>query len=167
MGIDRWIGRWPTINVMKKFLLLFILPMFSNCMAQKNQVAHVNVDSLITAIDRDHSLKNLAIDILGMTTEGSVFVGYYDKSNNIRKLVVRHFGEMGNMATTYYICENQLIFQKRTTNNYNKPFYMKGYSVKSDSVSVNCLSSNSDCDQSSFTRGLSVFRKEFENRITH
>lgn len=152
---------------MKKFLLLFILPVFSNCMAQKNQMAHVNVDSLITAIDRDHSLKNLAIDIFGMTTEGSAFVGYYDKSNSIRKLVVRHFGEMGNTATTYYICENQLIFQKRITNDYDKPFYMKGYSVKSDSVSISCLSRNSDCDQSSFIRDLSVFRKEFEKRIAH
>ncbi|WP_160143841.1 hypothetical protein [Chryseolinea soli] len=153
---------------MKKFLLLFVFPFFSNCMAQKNLSNHVSVDSLVTAIDRDHSLKNLAIEVPGMTTEGSAFVGYYDdKSNDIRKLVVRHFGEMGNTATTYYIEENQLIYQKRLSNNYDKPFYMKEHTVKSDSVAINCLSKKSGCDQSSFANDLSVFRKEFEKRIAH
>jgi len=126
-----------------------------------------DVDSPVAIIEGDHTLKKLAIDLPGMAGEGSAFVGYYDKTNNVKKLIARHFGEMGNTITTYYISENSLIFQKRISSNYDKPVYMNGRAVKSDSVSINCLRRKSNCDQSSFDRDISAFRKQFEMTITH
>jgi hypothetical protein len=74
--------------------------------------------------------KKVEKEILGESSEGGEIIIFYNK-NIIKKIVVTHFGEMGQNTTEYYYgLKKELFFIFKKTSHYNKPIYIKNSKIK-------------------------------------
>jgi hypothetical protein len=74
------------------------------------------------------SYRKATKDIYGQSSEGGQAEVYYD-GDNLKKMVITHFGEIGKQRTEYYVDGGKVffIYIKRTM--YDKPIYEKGSKV--------------------------------------
>lgn len=143
------------------FLLLCIGCQFSNhteTLKICSKATFINVDSIVNNVD-DSKYDTVLVSSYELSSEGSEFIGFYDKKNRLCKLKVTHFGEMGKICHDYYFYNDSLIFKKLLTYNYDKPFYEKGYKTTIDSSSYNCIISPIQCNDSTFYNEKAMFLK--------
>jgi len=63
------------------------------------------------------------------STEGGVAAFYY-LNGTLEKIIVRHFGEMYQQLTQYYLLNAQLSFVLERTYHYNRPMYYDSTAMK-------------------------------------
>lgn len=56
------------------------------------------------------------------STEGGEAIYYY-QNKKLEKFITRHFGEMGQLLTEYYMMDGQLSFVYENQTKYNRPIY--------------------------------------------
>lgn len=78
------------------------------------------------------SLKNWSLVLqkeLHESTQGGVATFYYWNSN-LEKIVVRYFGEAGQVLTEFYLLNRELSFVLERSYNYNRPIYWDSMHMK-------------------------------------
>jgi hypothetical protein len=57
----------------------------------------------------------------GQSSEGGLLRAYSDSSNNLRRLEVSYFGEMGKLEIVYIFLDRKVIWMRETTTQYRRP----------------------------------------------
>lgn len=88
------------------------------------------VDQSVHKIDQDQKNYHPKSEpMMGLSTEGGDRVCYYYQ-DRLRKVTITLYGEMGRFIANYYFADDQLIYIFTTHFDYDKPFYVKGFKVK-------------------------------------
>ncbi|WP_293741704.1 hypothetical protein [uncultured Pedobacter sp.] len=126
---------------LKRYLILLIAIICSShntFSADKNSV-DTTIDSVtvIKKIKSDFTLINNQLkfykkktkDAFGMSAEGGVVTGYYNKGA-LKKIHCVFYGETGNTVADYYFKNKNLFFLYKKETVYDKPIYLKDFKIK-------------------------------------
>ena len=69
--------------------------------------------------------------VFGYSTEGSDLTGYYDENKNIKKILVRHAGENGNLTEHYYFANGLLVLVHTKNVVYDQPISQSNATTES------------------------------------
>jgi hypothetical protein len=110
---------------MKRILILIqtiaILLMAAPSAAPQTTDPIASIRQQYAAINsRTRRYRKVRKELLGWSLEGSQLVAYFD-GPAIVKMVLNHYGEMGNTLEEYYYLNGQLIFLYEKVSHYNRP----------------------------------------------
>jgi hypothetical protein len=115
---------------MKTKFIIFILSL-AICAFSQNSEAIKQIKSEYLIIKK--SIRNYKIDsmeLMGESSEGGFGKYYKDSTGEIRLIIVKYYGEMGNKYEEYYYNKSNLFFVLSTLVSYNVPFYMTKETAK-------------------------------------
>lgn len=138
---------------LKGFLILLIAIIcnsYNTFPAYKNSV-NDTIDSVavIKKIKSDFTLINNQLkfykkkmkDAFGMSAEGGVVTGYYNKAA-LKKIHCVFYGETGKAEIDYYFNNKNLFFFYKKETVYDKPIYLKDFKIKNSIENRYYLSGN-------------------------
>lgn len=79
---------------------------------------------------KEHSFQKATKDIFGQSSEGGQAEVYYD-GDDLKKMIVTHYGEIGKIRTEYYVDDGAVFFIYVKRTEYDKPMHEKGSKVSS------------------------------------
>ncbi len=124
-----------------KWLVLLIAMICSshNTFAGDKTPTNNTIDSVaaIKKIKSDFALINKQLkffrkrtrDAFGMSAEGGVVTGYYNKGA-LKKIHCVFYGETGKTEADYYLNNKNLFFLYKKETVYDKPISLKGFKIK-------------------------------------
>lgn len=120
--------------------------------------ATVDIDSIMLAIDKCKTCtRQEKSDTTFQTTEGTSIFADLNTQNEIIRLQVTHYGEMGRATTVFLVWRDSSYIQLNILDTYTKPFYAEGMIVKSDTVIVNCSIQPYQCNDDLFKYAKAYF----------
>ena len=94
-------------------------------------------------------------DIEGESTEGGEATFYY-KNNRLEKVMARHYGEMGQILTEYYLLNGKLSFVFEKDYRYNRPLFYDAKTMKENNDTESF-----DFNKSEITETRNYFEKDY------
>jgi len=93
--------------------------------------------------------------VVGVETRG--IVADIRNRNELIRLQVTDQGEMGRKATVFLVWGGSVYYQLHIVDQYDRPFYVPGVIVKSDTVIVNCSIHPEQCNDDLFIYAKAFF----------
>jgi len=106
---------------------------FSQQLSNIGDSTDVYIKAIKAEYARINSLTNLRIDTLeidGLSAEGGEYRLYYE-GQNLVKVVVLFYGEMGRIRAEYYLKDGNLIFSYQQKEEYDRPIGQDQIKIKS------------------------------------
>ena len=90
-----------------------------------------DINNRVTIINKKvPTYKKVEKSLFGQSAEAGNIVAYYSE-NELKKVKVTHYGEMGMVTFGYYLDKGKIFFICKEQSDYDKPMYFNDFKIKS------------------------------------